>query len=119
MTIKVFSPSSLSPYSHSLFLLLVRKGEASHGYQAALEYQVKVRQGTSFLIKARRGNPVGRKGAKGRQSSQRWPLLQLLLVPQEDKAAQLLHMCKGPSSVPCMLYAGSSVSVGLYGGQVR
>jgi hypothetical protein len=43
------------------------------------------------------------KGFKGRQRSQRQPLLLLLGVPQIHGVAYLLHMCTGPRSLPCLL----------------
>jgi hypothetical protein len=101
------------PPSPSFFLssstpFLLRKGSwGSHGYQSSLVYQIAVELGTSSPTEARQGNPAKGKGSKGRQQSQRQPLL-LLLVLHEDQAVQLLHMFRGPRSTPCML----SVSVG-------
>lgn len=69
--------------------------------------------GTSPIV-ARQGSTVRGMGSKDRQQSQRQPLLLLLVVPHEDLHAQLLHMCKGPKSIPCVL-SGGSVLVGLYG----
>lgn len=48
-------------------------------------------------------SPVRGKGSNGRQQSQRHPLLLLLGISHEDPIAKLLHMCRGPRSVPCML----------------
>ena len=45
-----------------------------------------VRLGISSFIKVRQGSPVGEKGPKGRQQSQKQFLLPLLGVPQEDQA---------------------------------
>ena len=94
-------PPSPPPSSRPPFLF--RKGEASHGYQPALAYQVAVRPGASSPIVARQGSPVRDKGPKGRQWSQRQPLFLLLGVPHEDSDAQLLSMCQDPRSIPCML----------------
>lgn len=65
---------------------LFRKGEASHGYQPCLDYQVAVRIGAASL-EARRDSPVGGKSPKGGQQSQRLPLLPLLGLPHEDQDA--------------------------------
>lgn len=79
-----------------LSLSLLRKGEASHEHQPALA-------GTSFSIEDRQGSPVRGKGSNGRHQNQRHPLLLLLGISYEDPIAQLLHMCRGPRSGPCML----------------
>jgi hypothetical protein len=42
-------------------------------------------------------------GAESSTMSQRQPLLLLLGVIQEDQPTQLLHICRGPQSVPFML----------------
>lgn len=49
--------------------------------------------------------------SKGGQQSQREVLLPLLGVPCEDKTEQLILICKGPRSIPCMLSDGNSGSV--------
>jgi hypothetical protein len=50
-----------------------------------MAYQVAVRLSASSLIKATQGSPVGGKGPKGRQQSQRQLLLPPLRVPQEAR----------------------------------
>ena len=87
-------------------LFLFSKGPVSHGYQPVMAYHIAVRLGTRhlpLLIKARRGNPIGGKCSKCRQQSQGQPLLPLLGVPHENQATQLLHMCRRPRSVLCVL----------------
>ena len=68
---------------------LFRGGEAFHGYQSALAYNVTVGLGASSPIEADKGSPVKEKGSKGRQQNQRQPW-----VPNEDQATYLFHMCK-------------------------
>jgi hypothetical protein len=58
--------------------------------------------GASSPIEPRHTNPVRGLKSKGRQQSQRQPLLQLLGVPHEDQETCMLHIYKGPGSVPCM-----------------
>jgi hypothetical protein len=64
------------------FPILLREGGASQGYQPALVYQVAVGLDASS-IDVREGIPVRGKGFKGRQQSQRQPLLLLLGVPEK------------------------------------
>ena len=66
----LFSPPSLTPTP----VPLLRKGEASHGYQPALGYQGAVRLDASSSINATRGSSVGGKGSKDRLCSQKQPL---------------------------------------------
>ena len=69
------STSSLSPSLWStpspppLFIFI--KGQASHGYQPAVAYQLPVRLGTSSSIQGRQGNPVRKDVMKDRQWSHR------------------------------------------------
>jgi hypothetical protein len=88
---------------HPLPLFCLRKGEASPVCQSALAYQVAVGLGTAFPIEARQDIPAGEKGSKGRQQSKRYPLFLLLGDLHEDQTIQLWHMCRGPSSILCML----------------
>jgi hypothetical protein len=84
---------------------LLRKGEASHGYQQALEYQVAVGLGTYPPSNARQGSPAARgKEFKGRQQSQRQTLLLLLGMSCEHQAAHLLHMGKRTRFITLMLH---------------
>ena len=53
---------------------LLRKGEASQGYQLSLAYQVAVRLGTSS-IEAGPHSPIRRQVARGRQQSHWQPML--------------------------------------------
>lgn len=73
-------------------LFLIRCRWASHGYQLAMGYQVPMRLGSSYSIKAERGNPVGGKGSQNRQHSQRQLLLSLLGVSHEDTYITLTYM---------------------------
>lgn len=50
---------------------LFRKGQAFHGCQPALVYQIVVRLDTSSPTKAGQDNTVGGKGPQSRQQSQR------------------------------------------------
>lgn len=70
------SELSLLTFFPSFLLLpfLLRKGEASNGYQPTLAYQVAVGQGASSSIEARQGSSVRGKGPKGRQLNQRAPV---------------------------------------------
>lgn len=86
----------LTPLHHPFFLFY-------HGYQPALAYQVTVRIRASSPIETRRDSPVDGKGPKGRQQSQRHPLLSLVGVPHEDQAEQVFHIGRGPIAAPCML----------------
>jgi hypothetical protein len=54
-------------------------------------------------LRVDKGSPTRRKGSKGSQQSQKQPRFQLLGDPYEDQAAYLLHMRRGPGSIPCML----------------
>lgn len=72
------SDPSLSPHFFSQFLplttsnsFLQREGEASHGHQFTLAYQVAVVIDIFSHFEARPGTPVREKGSKGRQESQR------------------------------------------------
>lgn len=73
-------PSPSSPLPLAPF----QKREASHEYQPAIAHQVAVRLGTSSIEK-RQSNPVGVRGPKGRQRSQRQPLLPLFRIPHKDQ----------------------------------
>jgi hypothetical protein len=94
-----FPPTSTRP--RFLFKIVQRTGlpwlPTSCGYQAA------VKLGASSTINVRLDSTVGEKVPKIRQPSQRRLLLLLLGEPQEDQTTQLLHMCRGRRSVPCML----------------
>jgi hypothetical protein len=70
-----------------------------------MAHQVAVRLGTSSPIKSRRGNPIGGKGAKGRQHSQRQLLFPLLGVPKKDQVTQYNILAEGPG----LSHAGSLV----------
>ena len=76
------------PSTPSLFL--IKKWQASRGYQPARACQVSLRLGTASPTRARLGIPVGGKGSQ-RQATQRQPPLLLLGVLHEDQAAQLLQ----------------------------
>jgi hypothetical protein len=54
-----------------------------------MAYEVRMRLGTSSPIEAVQCSPVGGKGPKGRQQSQRQSLFQLLGVSLEVQATQL------------------------------
>ena len=86
--------------------LSLQRGEAYHGYQLTLAYQVAVGLGTTFPIETRKGSPVRGKESKGRQQSQRQLLFQLLGNPYEDQDEHLIHMClcRRPRSIPCMFF---------------
>jgi hypothetical protein len=104
-----FKSFSLISLSSSTFLFLFKTGQASHGYQPVLAYQVVVRLGSSSPIEDRRG-PVGGKCPKGRQQSQIQLLLPLLGVPHEDQAAQLLHMYTWARAGPQILPVSVTIS---------
>lgn len=92
------SPSPIFPYcSHSLYLLLFRKWEASRGYQPDVEYQVTVRRMCEYPIEVKRNSPVGKMHLKLRQKYQRQSLSLLLGDPQEDQATLMIHVCIRPS----------------------
>jgi hypothetical protein len=78
------SPLSPSLLAHLPLLpspLLLRKGQASHGYQLTSAYQVAVELCAYSSVEPRQGSSVRGKESKGRQQSHRQFLLQLLLVP--------------------------------------
>ena len=87
---------------------------ASHWYQPDLAYQVAVGQGTSYPIVSQSSSPVREKGSKGRQQSQRQPLLLLLGDTHEVQDANLLHMYRELRSIPCMFSGCGSISVSPY-----
>jgi hypothetical protein len=95
---------TLSPQLSPSPPFLLREVEASHSYPPTLAYQVAVGLDTSSPIEARQNSPVRGKGPKGRQQSQRYPLLLLLGNRHEKQAAHILHMCRRP---PCSLVVGS------------
>jgi hypothetical protein len=65
-----------------------------------LAYQVPLRLGASFHKAAQLGERAPKAGNRIRDSQS---LLLLLGVPHEDQATQLLHMCRRPRSVACIL----------------
>ena len=85
-------PPSSSPSMSPPFLL--REEKTSHGCKPTLAYQVVIGLGTSSSTEARQGCPIKGKESKGRQQSQRQPLLLLLEVPHEDQAIHLLQICR-------------------------
>ena len=74
--------------------------EKEHGVSHTLAHQVSAGLGTSSPTEARQSRPVRVTGSTGRQQSQ--------TKPPQDKAAHLLHMCRGlgPALV-CSLVDGS------------
>ena len=81
---------------------LLRKGEAYHGCQPSLAYQIAVELGPSSAIEARQGSPVRQRPQRQATESETTPAA-ALGVPHKDWAAQLLHVCTGFRSVLCML----------------
>lgn len=67
-------PTNTSPLSVQ-FLILLRKGHASHGHKPAMAYHVSVRLHTSSPIKSGWGNWVGDKGPKSKRQGQRQLIL--------------------------------------------
>ena len=97
------TPPPTAPLSSQFPILLsftFEKMEAPPGYQPTQAPQVTVALGTSSPTEARQSRPVRVTGSTGRQQSQ--------TKPPQDKAAHLLHMCRGlgPALV-CSLVDGS------------
>ena len=101
--IPIEAPHPTAPLSSQSPILLSftsEKMEAPPGYQPTQAPQVFVALGTSSPTEARQSRPVRVTGFTGRQQSQ--------TKPPQDKAAHLLHMCRGlgPALV-CSLVDGS------------
>lgn len=63
MLLPLLTPMPTPPEPLSIPFLF-RKGQASHGYQPKMAYQVAVLLGTSPHIKAAQGNPIGLMGSQ-------------------------------------------------------
>lgn len=98
------SPFLMSPYSYSPLPLLLRKGEDPKRYQPTLESQGTVWLNEFSLIEDWQDSPAKGKQYKGRQQSQRQPLLTFLGDPHAQQPTHLLHMCRGPRYSPCILF---------------
>ena len=89
--------TSLTPPTHSSSHSLQKRRAPLHGYQLSLAYQDAVILGATSLD-ARRSIPVGRKGPRWGQQSQRQLLLLLLGFPHQDQDAQPLQSAEGIGS---------------------
>lgn len=97
LSFQSFPPTS--PSFILSFLSPQESGEVSHGFQPTWPIKWQQVQLHSVLLRLDKAQNWLRS-----QQSQRQALLLLFMFPHEDQAACVLHLCMGPSAIPCMFF---------------